>query len=247
MVTAGETRPFLDDEDVVRGVLASRVLIVDADPASAVQLAHLVQEAGFAQVEGVTGVPEALRRMRSWQPDLVLIDLAAPSRERSTLLADLRDSQPGDSQPRDSQPGDSQPGDSQLRDPPLRDPAQQAPPVILAMTADACADSGPDALRAGAADIVRKPFRDEELVQRVRNLLAVRVLARRWREQSAQLEGLVAERLRDLEQQRRFLHAVLDGLEDGIVACDADGRVALANVAATRLGLGRRMGPRCRR
>jgi diguanylate cyclase (GGDEF)-like protein len=161
----------------------------------------------------VAGVPEALRLMRSWQPDLVLIDLAVLPRERSTVLADLRD-------------------------PLLRDLAPRDLPVVVAMTAEARGDSGPDALRAGAADIVRKPFRDEELVQRVRNLLAVRVLDRRWQERSAQLEGLAAGRLRDLEQQRRFLHAVLDGLDDGIVACDGDGRVALANAAATRLGLG---------
>ncbi|GIE41326.1 ATP-binding protein [Actinoplanes lobatus] len=48
---------------------------------------------------------------------------------------------------------------------------------------------------------------------------------------------LIGERLarHELEQQHRFLDAVLDSLHDGVTACDAEGRVVFANERMRRL------------
>ncbi|ACO48177.1 PAS domain S-box protein [Deinococcus deserti] len=49
-----------------------------------------------------------------------------------------------------------------------------------------------------------------------------------------ELETRVRDRTRDLEQERRFLRALLESLAEGIVACDAHGQVNLFNDASTR-------------
>jgi len=45
------------------------------------------------------------------------------------------------------------------------------------------------------------------------------------------LEARVGERTAEVEEQRQFLSAVLDNLEEGVVACDADGNLTLVNEA----------------
>jgi diguanylate cyclase (GGDEF)-like protein len=197
----------LPDPQVTREVLTSRVLVVDVERPETLQLVRLLHEAGFAHVEGVGDGFEALDRLRLWQPALMVLDLDIPPRGGFAVLAELPEVVPDDVLP------------------------------VLALTADASGDSGPRALREGASDVVRRPFRAEEVLQRVRNLLALRVLSVRRREQAEQLGRLVSERTRSLEQQIQFLRAALDGLEEGVVACDADGQVALVNAVAARWGL----------
>lgn len=224
MSVDGEPRPFpavagdgipggraeatrsLPGRQVSREVLSSRVLVVAAGPEEALRLSNLLQGAGFAYVEGISDSLEALRRVQSWQPDLMLLDLAVTPRDGFAVLAELSEAVPDD-----------------------------VPPV-LAIT-EASGDSGPRALREGASDVVRRPLRAEEVLQRVRNLLSLRASSVRQQEQAEQLGRLVTERTQSLEQQSHFLRAVLDGLEEGVVACDADGRVTLVNAAATRWGL----------
>lgn len=189
-------------------VVASRVLIVDDEPANVLLLTRLLQRAGFRHVEGVTDSREAMPTFRRFRPDIVLLDLSMPYRDGFTVLADLRA---------------------------IRHPDDFLPVVVL--TADTSATSRLRALHEGADDFITKPFQVEEVLQRVRNLLAVRVLTVRQQEHSHQLARLVAQRTRDLEEERQFLQAVLDCLEEGIVACDADGRLRFANAAAQRLGL----------
>lgn len=50
------------------------------------------------------------------------------------------------------------------------------------------------------------------------------------REATRRLEGALA----DLRQQRTFLQVLLDNLEEGIVACDRDGRITLVNPTSRR-------------
>ncbi|HET9658233.1 MAG TPA: EAL domain-containing protein [Kineosporiaceae bacterium] len=189
-------------------VLAARVLVVDDEPGNVLLLTRHLQRAGFVHVEGVTDARWALPRFREWRPDIVLLDLAMPYRDGFTVLRDLRSEASG----------------------------EEFLPVVV-LTADTSPDSRLRALREGANDFIVKPFRAEEVLLRVRNLLATRVLHLRLQEHNEQLARLVAERTRDLDAERQFLQAVLDCLEEGIVACDADGRLRFANPAAARLGV----------
>ena len=193
---------------VVQEVMAGRILIVDDEPADVLLLTRLLQQAGFPLVEGVTDAREAAAVYRDWDPDIVLLDLVMPDRDGFAVLADLRASVEAD---------------------------DFLPVVVL--TADSTPASWLLALGQGASDFIAKPFQAEEVLLRVRNLLATRVLHRRQQRYAEELNNLVAERTRDLEEDRRFLQAVLDCLEEGIVACDADGRTRFANPAAIRLGL----------
>jgi diguanylate cyclase (GGDEF)-like protein len=202
---AEATRSLLSPQ-VSREVLSCRVLVVAAGLEEALQLAGLLQEAGFVYVEQVTDALEALRRLQFWQPDLMLLDLAVTPRDGFAVLAELPEMVPDDVLP------------------------------VLAIT-EASGGGGPRALREGASDVVCRPLRPEEVLQRVRNLLALRALSVRQQDQTEQLDRLVTERTQSLEQQAHFLRAVLDGLEEGVVACDADGRVTLVNAAAARWGL----------
>ena len=51
----------------------------------------------------------------------------------------------------------------------------------------------------------------------------------------ADLEGKVAERTADLNREREFLRAVLENIEDAVVACDAGGKLTLFNRATLTL------------
>jgi len=55
------------------------------------------------------------------------------------------------------------------------------------------------------------------------------------RQLNAELEVRIADRTRDLEGERSFLHALLESLTEGIVACDARGQLTLMNDAALAL------------
>jgi diguanylate cyclase (GGDEF)-like protein len=212
-------------------VLATRVLVVHPEQAEAERLAGVLHEAGFAHVRAVTGVRDAPGGALDWLPDLVLLGLGMPPDQGLATLAMIRDASPDDPpavlvlSPREPAPPGAADSDADVG----------ATSTISATPTDA--DGGVRALLAGAGDVVRTPVHRTELLQRVHNLLAVRVLSIRQQEQSGHLGRLVAERTRDLDQQRHFLEAVLDGLEDVVVACDADGRVTFANAAAARLGL----------
>jgi putative two-component system response regulator len=73
---------------------------------------------------------------------------------------------------------------------------------VLVLTADATEEVKRRALTAGARDFLTKPVDHIELLLRVRNLLQVQQLQDRLFEQNANLEELVSERTRDLEQAR---------------------------------------------
>jgi len=72
---------------------------------------------------------------------------------------------------------------------------------IIVLTAQTDEDTRLRALAEGAKDFVTKPFNRTEVLNRIRNMLEVRLLHRRVREQNELLEQRVRERT--LELQRR--------------------------------------------
>jgi diguanylate cyclase (GGDEF)-like protein len=197
---------------VTEEILVSRILVVADDPADVRVLTRSLERAGFAHLERVTEVGQALPAYHRFRPDLVLLDLALPDQDRFALLVGLLAGLRAAGAPDDFLP-------------------------VVVLTADTSDDARLRALREGANDVIVKPYRAEEVLQRVRNLLAVRVLYVHRQEQSERLTRVVAERTVDLDAERQFLRSVLDCLEEGVVACDADGRWRFANAAAARLGL----------
>jgi signal transduction histidine kinase/DNA-binding response OmpR family regulator len=98
---------------------------------------------------------------------------------------------------------------------------------ILFVTADASELSAREAYSLGAVDFIVKPFRIEPLVAK----LAFFIELHRGRQELHDAE-------RQAVEDRAFLSAVLEAVEDAIVACDPEGRPTLLNRAARQfLGL----------
>jgi diguanylate cyclase (GGDEF)-like protein len=109
-------------------------------------------------------------------------------------------------------------------------------PVVV-LTADASSESRTRALEAGATDFLLKPFDGQEVVLRLRNLLELRALHLQVARYGEDMALLVAERTRDLDEERRFLRALVACVDVGIVACDAKGDLRLANGSVEALRL----------
>ena len=190
----------------------ARILIVDDDPSNVLLLARILGQAGFRAVDGVTESKHAVDRFRALNPDLVLLDLLMPGRDGFEVLADLRE---------------------------LIPPDVFLPIVVL--TGDSRLDRRFRALDSGANDFILKPFHPAEVVLRVQSLLSLRMSYVDQHSYSEQLESLVRERTRDIYEHGEFLRALLDCLDEGIVACDSKGDLRLATEVVRRIGLDARM------
>jgi two-component system phosphate regulon response regulator PhoB len=117
-----------------------KILIVDDEP-DAVELVDFnLKSAGYDVVTAADGA-DALRKARTFSPDLVVLDLMLPEVDGLEVCKILR-----------------------------RDPATQGIPIIL-LTAKAAEIDRVLGLELGADDYVTKPFSPRELVLRVKGLL----------------------------------------------------------------------------
>jgi len=120
--------------------MKSKILVVDDEP-DAVELVEFnLRGAGFDVITAGNG-DEALKKARTFAPDLVLLDLMLPEVDGLEVCKILR-----------------------------RDPATAALPIIM-LTAKAAELDRVLGLELGADDYITKPFSPRELVLRVKNLL----------------------------------------------------------------------------
>jgi len=68
---------------------ASRILVVDDHPEARGATVCILDRAGL-DVQEATDGPEALERLRAWQPDLVLLDLVMPGMDGEEVLREIR-------------------------------------------------------------------------------------------------------------------------------------------------------------
>lgn len=118
---------------------AFRVLIVDDDPDMAAFLAHLLRSEGMTAETAVDG-DEAIARVRSAPPDLVLLDVMMPGKSGFEVCEELK-----------------------------AEEASALIPVVL-ITALEDGESRVRGIEAGADDFLSKPVRREELIARVKTL-----------------------------------------------------------------------------
>ncbi len=148
-----------------------RLLVVDDNELNCELLRDLLTEEGFL-VSVAMGGEEALRKMRSEHPDLVLLDMMMPFISGEDVIKEMQ-------------------ADAQLED----------IPVIL-VTARASEDDRLFGLSLGADDYLAKPIHHEELLFRVKNLLHrlelnTKVASMEERDKLAQLGQL----MRDLSHE----------------------------------------------
>ncbi len=131
------------------GEALPRVLVAEDNPEMRAYLARVLGDA--ADVATAADGDEALARVRSWEPDLLLADVMMPKRDGFDLCRTLR-----------------------------ADPAHAELPIVL-VTALTNRNALMRGWSVGADEYVYKPFHPHELLTRVANLLRLRRLRREAR------------------------------------------------------------------
>ena len=163
----------------------ARILVVDDGPANVDLLEHFLSTAGYAHVRGTTDSRVVTDIVRTWQPDLVLLDLLMPHVDGFAVLEELRT---------------------------LVLPGVYLP--VIAMTGDGSVVTRRRALDRGATDFVTKPFDRIEVLLRIRNALQTRALYLALEHEKRGLEQTVRERTERLVQNEKLatLGSLLAGL-----------------------------------
>jgi signal transduction histidine kinase len=149
----------------------SRILIVDDEPANVALLEIMLQTTREYETRSTNDPREALPLVKEFEPDLILLDLSMPHINGFGVMEQLRA---------------------------LLPPGSYLP--VLVLTADATRETKQRALAGGAHDFLTKPFENQEVLLRCRNLLQTRALHQALQRQNALLEETVRERTRTLEQ-----------------------------------------------
>ncbi|HYX37042.1 MAG TPA: response regulator [Oligoflexus sp.] len=166
---------------------AAHILVVDDNEINCEIIQEILMPQGY-RVSLAYGGREALSRMRSDRPDLVLLDLAMPEFSGEHVMQEKQ-------------------LDSSLAE----------IPVIL-ITARASEEDRIHGLDLGADDYLTKPIIQQELVLRVRNLLSRQRLTKRIalmeeREKLAQLGELITDLSREVKEIYSERHTMAAGLE----------------------------------
>jgi len=187
-----------------------RILIVDDEAANVRVLERLMARVGHEDMRSTTDSREALELYRSFEPDLLLLDLHMPYLDGFQVMELLKDEVP---------PGEYFP--------------------ILVLTGDTAPEAKERALSAGARDFLNKPFDVTEVILRIRNLLETRHLHRELRRHNETLEERVRERTRELAlAQVEILHRLALAAEyrDDVTGRHAERVGLLSALLARELG-----------
>lgn len=147
-------------------ISSARILIVDDEETNLVVLRTMLERAGHHNIHTISDSGLAIERFLSFEPDLVLLDLHMPHPDGFEIMAQLE---------------------------PLVPAGTYVP--ILVLTADVTDSTRERALAMGARDFLTKPFRYNELLLRLNNLLETRALHSRLHRDKSILEA----RMRDQE------------------------------------------------
>jgi DNA-binding response OmpR family regulator len=151
-----------------------KLLIIDDEPENVSILHDLLVDSGYSRVKTLTDSSQALETCRTFEPDLILLDLFMPQPDGLAVLTALRADR----------------GDVFL-------------PIVV-LTGDTSEEMKRRVLSAGATDFLVKPFDFFEVLLRIGNLLETRRLHLKLDLQRAAYEDAVRERtaeLRELEAQ----------------------------------------------
>lgn len=153
-----------------------KILIVDDQDYNNKLIEGLLERHGYLEFRSLQDSNAVLQVFKDWQPDLILLDLMMPNLDGYQVLAKLR---------------------------PYIHEEDNLPIMIL--TADITPEAKRRALSMGATDFMTKPFDAMEAMLRITNLLEMRSMHLKMRDQNALLEALVQARTADLQRQLRRL------------------------------------------
>ena len=157
----------------------ARILIVDDEPVNLLLLEQILENQGYSNFVSTTNPQQVFTLFAEAEPDLILLDLMMPGMSGFEVMERL----------------------SYLI------PEETFLPILI-LTADATAEAKRKALSGEATDFLTKPFDHTEVVLRIRNLLATRLLHctldERVRERTAQLSESQIEVLNRLARAAEF-------------------------------------------
>lgn len=151
---------------------ASRILLVDDEPANLKLFALMLRSDGYRDVVTVQDPREVLASYRAARPDLILLDINMPHMDGYEVMAALKA---------------------------IADPL---PPPIVVLTAQSGEEFLLRALNAGATDFLNKPVNKRELLARVKNILLAHLAMRFMQGHNEMLEVVVEQRTRELRESR---------------------------------------------
>ena len=157
-----------------QGRRASRILVVDDEPANVLLLQRMLEDDGYQAITTTTDSRRVLDLYRSLRPDLIVLDLMMPHLDGIAVLEQLSGEIPADT---------------------------YVP--VLVLTADATLEARRRALAAGAHDFLTKPFERFEVLLRIKNLLHTRRLYVALEEHNRALEDTVRQRTERLMQSEK--------------------------------------------
>jgi DNA-binding response OmpR family regulator len=145
-----------------------KILIIDDEPANVALLESILSDNGYTRVNSITDSRLASETCKSFQPDLIMLDLMMPHIDGFAILDALR-----------------------------FETTETFLPIIV-LTADANEETKLRALRAGATDFLLKPFDQIEVLLRIGNLLETQHLHIQLDTQRAAFEDAVRARTSEL-------------------------------------------------
>jgi CheY-like chemotaxis protein len=153
--------------------MPNKILIVDDDPFNLDLLEQELEDEGYIMERASDG-EEALQKVESFAPDIILLDYMMPKMDGIEVVKRLRD-----------------------------DDRHKAIPVIL-LTAKAAQEDKVRGLDAGADDYVVKPFESVELLARVRSMMRIKQLHDSLEEWNLTLEEKVRQQVGEIQQMARL-------------------------------------------
>jgi putative two-component system response regulator len=148
----------------------ARILVIDDEKNNVEILCRILEREGFDRIESTTDPREAVTLYVQHRPDLILLDLHMPHLDGLAVMTLLNNI------------------------------AEASYLPILILSGDLTPDARREALSRGAKDFVNKPFRQDELLLRIKTLLETRLLYLQIQTQNQMLEAKVRERTRALEE-----------------------------------------------
>ncbi len=156
------------------GILEARILIVDDERANVQLVERFLEWAGYTNFKSITDSSAAMKEVREYGPDIILLDLHMPAPDGYAILAELNG----------------------------KASANRFLPVLV-FTADATSAARKKALEAGASDFLTKPGDAQEILLRVRNFLQARRMHLELQKHNQDLEARVNARTAELSLARR--------------------------------------------
>ncbi|PLX78139.1 MAG: two-component system response regulator [Desulfuromonas sp.] len=149
-----------------------RVLIVDDKQDNTLLLENILLKAGYQSVLSTNDPREVLDLFVSFQPDLILLDIEMPHLSGFEVIEQIKSIFDSDYLP------------------------------ILILTAYHDRETRLHALRSGARDFISKPFDNEEILCRIRNLIEVTLAHHRIQNNNTLLDLEIETKTRELHETR---------------------------------------------